>query len=231
MQLELLIASKKPGEKLITEPELARQLGVSRATLREAMRTFETRGVIYRRQGAGTFISDPKIIESGLEVLESIETLSKRMGLKVSWQNMQIQELQPNSVTQEKLDISDGELVTKISRVVAAENRPVAFLIDILPKNILSKENLTENFSGSVLDFLLNRGTPTLHYSHTEISAVAPPPEVIKPLRVHRNDVLIYLQAQLYSQDGRVVDLSHSYFLPGFFRFHVVRRVNHTYNT
>jgi GntR family transcriptional regulator len=31
--------------------------------------------------------------------------------------------------------------------------------------------------------------------------------------------------ATLYSANGAVVDYSHSYFLPGHFRFHVVRRI------
>jgi GntR family transcriptional regulator len=80
-----LIAETPPGNRLPAEPELAHQLGVSRATLREAMRTFEGQGLIRRRQGVGTFVvSHSQIIESGLEVLESIETLSNKIGLDVS---------------------------------------------------------------------------------------------------------------------------------------------------
>ena len=54
--LAALIQRTPAGSRLISEPELAKQLGVSRATLREAMRTFETQGLIRRRQGAGTFV-------------------------------------------------------------------------------------------------------------------------------------------------------------------------------
>src|SRR4030067_1509537 len=78
-----VIAATKPGDRLLTEPQLARQLGVSRATLREAMRTFETQGLIRRRQGVGTFVLRPAhVLESGLEVLESIETIAKRIELQ-----------------------------------------------------------------------------------------------------------------------------------------------------
>ena len=68
MQIELaeLIAATPAGERLPSEPELARQLGVSRATLREAMRTFEAQGLIRRRQGVGTFVvGQSPVIESG----------------------------------------------------------------------------------------------------------------------------------------------------------------------
>jgi GntR family transcriptional regulator len=81
-QLGQVIEATKPGDRLPTEPALARQMGVSRATLREAMRTFETQGLILRRQGVGTFVLRPAhVLESGLEVLESLETVAQRMGL------------------------------------------------------------------------------------------------------------------------------------------------------
>ena len=44
--LAKLIAHTPPGQRLLNEPELAKQMGVSRATLREAMRTFETQGLM-----------------------------------------------------------------------------------------------------------------------------------------------------------------------------------------
>lgn len=45
------------GEKLPNEVELARELGVSRATLREAIRTLTAQGVLEVRRGKGTFVS------------------------------------------------------------------------------------------------------------------------------------------------------------------------------
>lgn len=51
-----------PGEKLPNEVELARSLGVSRATLREAIRALVTQGVLEVRRGKGTFVS-PQVEE------------------------------------------------------------------------------------------------------------------------------------------------------------------------
>lgn len=46
----------RPGEKLPNEVELAGALGVSRATLREAIRTLTAQGVLEVRRGKGTFV-------------------------------------------------------------------------------------------------------------------------------------------------------------------------------
>ncbi len=225
-QLRQLITTTKPGGRLLTEPELARQLGVSRATLREAMRTFETQGLIRRRQGAGTFVVHPSyVIESGLEVLESIETLATRIGLKVELGELKV-ELRP--ATEEEaavLEIKPNEQVVAVSRITLAEGRPVAYLIDILPENILTPADLQDGFTGSVLDLLLKRGTPALSRSRTEINAVTATPEVARAIGIQRGDVLLRFSALLYSTSGQIVDYSYSYFLPGYFRFHVVRRV------
>ena len=47
-----------PGEKLPNEIEFAQQLGVSRATLREAIRSLVDQGVLEVRRGRGTFVSE-----------------------------------------------------------------------------------------------------------------------------------------------------------------------------
>jgi GntR family transcriptional regulator len=45
---------------------------------------------------------------------------------------------------------------------------------------------------------------------------------------IQRGDVLLRFTAQLFTAEGQIIDFSHSYFLPGYFRFHVVRRVGKT---
>ncbi len=124
-----IIDSTKSGDRLPTEPKLAQQLGVSRATLREAMRTFETQGLLLRRQGVGTFVVRPtQILESGLEVLESIETLAKRSGLPVALGDITIETRAATSEESEALDLDLGDKVVSVNRVILAEGRPVAFL-------------------------------------------------------------------------------------------------------
>ncbi|KPL79001.1 hypothetical protein ADN00_03670 [Ornatilinea apprima] len=225
-QLAQIIAVTKPGERLLAEPELAKQMGVSRATLREAMRTFEGQGLIRRRQGVGTFVvGHPQVIETGLEVLQSIETLAKRIGLEVSMGDLKISKIEASAEQARSLQVEVEAPLLQVSRVILTDDRPVAYLVDILPQNLLSQEELQDGFNGSVLDFLLRRKQPALTKSLTDIQAVAASSSIARALEIQRGDVLLMFVARLFAEDGRVIDFSTSYFLPGYFHFQLVRRV------
>jgi DNA-binding GntR family transcriptional regulator len=62
-----MLSDSKPGERLPPEPELAQRLGVSRSTLREALRALKDKGLIAGKRGVGTFVqSRLPVIPSGL---------------------------------------------------------------------------------------------------------------------------------------------------------------------
>jgi GntR family transcriptional regulator len=223
--LAKLIADTPPGSRLPSEPDLAKQLGVSRATLREAMRTFETQGLIRRRQGSGTYKVDKfPVIEAGLEVLESIETMAGRVDLQVSVSDLRIEEMVADKVIAEGLCVDAGTCFTAVGRVMRAEGRPVAYLVDSLPINILLSLDLDGEFRGSVLDYLIRSGLE-LQVSRAAISATNATAHVAKALEIQRDSVLLQFASQLYDCTGKVVDYSVSYFIPGYFHFHVNRSV------
>lgn len=225
-KLAEVISSIEPDGKLPSEPQLAKQLGVSRATLREAMRTFESQGLIRRRQGVGTFVvAAGHIIESGLEVLESIETLVEKMGLVVSMGELSIEHLPANTHYAEKLKVLPGTPIKIISRVIFSEKRPIAYLIDILPEAILSGDELEAGFHGSVLDCLIDSKLYNLSKSETFIHAEPASSFVAKSLEIQRGDVLLLFEAFLYDESENILDYSFSYFLPGYFRFKVIRSI------
>ncbi len=225
-ELEKLIADAEPGERLLSEPKLAKELDVSRASLREAMRTFETQGLIRRRQGVGTFVVHPcKVIESGLEVLESIETLAEQTGLSVSMGALEVEKRLADEIVAEKLELDVGATIVHVSRIISADDRPVAYLIDQLPEKCLAEDEVNGHFTGSVLDLLLRRGSPLLDSSRCEIKAVAADADIARALDIQCGDAVLYFESLLYTVEAEPIDYSFSYFLPGYFRFHVARRV------
>jgi GntR family transcriptional regulator len=224
--LREIIESSPKGTKLPSEPQLAEELGVSRATLREAMRTFESQGLLRRRQGLGTFVVRPaQVIESGLEVLESIESLARKIGLDVKMGSLTISHTRANEKQAEKLNLSVGAPVIEIHRVILADQSPAAYLIDVLPEHVIDLKVLEDQFTGSVLDLILKTEKPALSVSKTEISAIHAYPEVAKALDIQRGDTLLLLTGLLFDNQGHPIDFSYSYFLPGYFRLHIIRKI------
>lgn len=226
IDLAKIIEETPPGTRLKSEPELAASLGVSRATLREAMRMFEGQGMIRRRQGVGTFVLDQKQnIESGLEVLESIETQAKRLGLDVKMGYLEINHINTDEELAKHFGIQQGDPVIRISRVIWVADRPVAYLIDNVLPDVLEEEDLDKGFTGSVLDLFLRRGKPELSHSKTLVAAFPATTAIAKKMQLQRGDCLLRLEAYLYDKKDRMIDYSLSYFIPGFFKFQVIRSI------
>ena len=65
------------------EAELAAELGVSRNTIRDALSQLETEGVIYRRQGAGTFVNQAGLlVKTRLDEIIPYETMIREHGFE-----------------------------------------------------------------------------------------------------------------------------------------------------
>jgi GntR family transcriptional regulator len=212
---------------LPSEAELSKRFDVSRATVREALSRLEQRGIVIRRHGVGTFVSRRQpILEAGLEQLESLDTLARRMGLETHMGEAEISEREATPHEAERLQVAPGAQVLSVTRVILTDTRPVAFLVDVVPTTCLRMQDLGETFNGSVLDVFIRRGEPALSHSRTDIITEAADLPTARKLHLQRGDMLLKLDAQLYTREGLVVDYSLSYFVPGYFRFHVVRRTN-----
>jgi GntR family transcriptional regulator len=212
---------------LPTEAELSERFRVSRATVRDALSRLEQRGVIVRRHGIGTFVaSSHPLMEAGLEELESVFTLANRIGLELHIGALTIEEREASLGEQQSLKTPAGTTILSVERVMMTGDRPIAYFMDVVPTCFLRREDLNETFNGSILDLFLKRSNLPLKHSYTELTAELAHATIAAKLQLRRGDPLLKLEAQLYAKDGCVVDSSLSYFVPGYLRFHVIRRVH-----
>ncbi len=216
----------QPGEQLSSEADLAVQLGISRPTLREALLNLEREGIILRKHGVGTFVAPGygRQLESGLERLESILELTTRRELQVTFDDLQIQEEPADQELASKLQVAPGDLLTSVRRVIIVDGTPVVYMLDVAPVHILSPTDVDERFNGSVLDLLRQKPGVQIAQAVADIVAINADSFLAGKLGVETQQALLLLEETLFDQEGTAVEFSRNYFVPDFFRFHVVRR-------
>jgi DNA-binding GntR family transcriptional regulator len=79
-----IIAGDLPAKTRLMEPDLARQLGVSRTPLREAIRQLEAEGLVTAVPRVGTFVSEvsPRDVEDTYAIRAVLEGLAARLAAK-----------------------------------------------------------------------------------------------------------------------------------------------------
>jgi GntR family transcriptional repressor for pyruvate dehydrogenase complex len=70
----------KPGQKLPTERELVRDIGVSRTSVRAGLQTLAAKGLLIIRHGAGTFVADgpPMLDSEPLSLLAALHGFTRK---------------------------------------------------------------------------------------------------------------------------------------------------------
>ncbi|MBA2377302.1 MAG: GntR family transcriptional regulator [Rubrobacter sp.] len=221
----------KAGERIPPEAEFARDLGVSRATVRAGMGRLVERGVLERRQGSGTFLVRPPggaRLRNGLERLETYTVQAERLDLSLDSRNLRIESAGAGAEEAEALDVFPGSRVVKVSRVLLVEGESAAWMVDIVPEDVVGETTVREHFrpEAMVLDMLVSVGVP-VGFSKLLIDAemIEPDGEVGKSLGLYAPSAALSLIETMHLSDGRPAQWSRNVFLPGHLDLHVIREL------
>jgi GntR family transcriptional regulator len=120
-----------PHDKLPTERELADEFDISRLTVRRALDQLENDSVLYRVQGAGTFVSERRIAKS-FELTSFTEDMKSR-GLRPGSLSISVETIPAGPRIGYALKLSPAEPVVHIHRVRTADDAPMCFENSYLP--------------------------------------------------------------------------------------------------
>src|SRR6056297_1948074 len=98
----------EPHERLPSERELSEHYDVSRMTARKALSEIESEGYIYRSQGKGSFVAEPKLRQSLFELTSYTEDM-KRRGLTPGAKVLNIEVIDNDEILADKLEASPEE--------------------------------------------------------------------------------------------------------------------------
>jgi GntR family transcriptional regulator len=144
----------RPGDQIPTEPELITRYEVSRTTVRRALRDLETRGLIDRQPGRGSFVREPRL-EPRLDRLTGFVEDMEALGLSASAKVITIEHVAAPRLPAERLKIPIGSPTVHIERIRLANSQPVSFDDSYFPDPLGSKvaaENLEVEPFYSILE-------------------------------------------------------------------------------
>lgn len=213
----------RENEKLPSEFELSKTLGVSRATLREALRLLEEENIIVRRHGVGTFVNPKPLFTSGIEHLSSISSMIEQAGMVPGTIFLRAQEEKVTEEDIERFQSGIDDNVITLERVRTADGEPVVYCVDRVLASLLPSEFIT-NQNVSIFSALEQNGNIRVAYAITFIDPVGFH-EVVSPiLKCGPESALLVLKQLHYDENDRVVLYSKNYFRADKFSFHVVRK-------
>lgn len=140
-QLKTILAEKihsgqwKVNDRIPTERELCDAYGVSRATVRLALGELENEGLLYRKQGKGTFVAAPKI-EQLLSGFYSFSEEMEKQGRHPSTRLISFRKVKAEDEIAQFLDLSEGADVFAIRRLRLADDQPVILEVSYVPCDI-----------------------------------------------------------------------------------------------
>jgi GntR family transcriptional regulator len=206
---EITSSQLPPGTKLPTEGQLVERFGVSRATVRDAVRALVEAGYVVRRRGSGSYVTErrrmPHGLDSTLSYLAMIESAGFRAGMHIVEAA-----LEPCSEDDDPLQLSAGDTVLAVERVRTADDRPVIYSHDRIPARLLRSGLDLRELDPSLFALLKSCGHEADHATAT-LRAVASTDRVAKMLDIRRGKPLLYIEEIDYDREGTPVMLSREW--------------------
>lgn len=193
----------KPGDRLMTEAEMAKKYGVSLITVRKAIGSLTEKGLVVRKQGKGTFVVRPKLFRN-MKKLQSFTEMCTQMGVKPGARMLENRLIPADRKIAESLGVEAGSSVIYISRLRYADQEPVQIEKSYFPLKyaFLLEAKFDDN---SLFDYLREKTGMKVTGSEKIIELCRATPEEAALLAVKKGDYLLFVRSTAYDRDGEPV--------------------------
>ena len=212
------------GGKIPGEFELASQYDVARVTIRTALRSLETQGLIDIRHGSGAYVADfGDSVRAGLQELRSISQTIREMGHVAAMFTRSVEVRKPTPSEARDLQIPEDNEVLYIERSITADGEVVAFSYDTFNINGLSAAVIKKMTKGSVFTALDSiRKHPVR--ARAEIHAISSH-DIGWGKDRPKSGLYLLLRQVHYLRDGNPIFTGDTYFVEGKFQFIIHRTI------
>lgn len=208
------------GDRLPAEIDIARVLGLSRNSLREAYADLMAKGFLKNKHGVGTFIANPPILNA-LKGSAGFWNLIEEAGMKASFREVRRDQVIAPKEIAVILGLAAEKPTHRLRWLFLANEQP-CILVDHYPARTIPpgafNDHTEHDALAAIQPFVVTDGA-TLSTRTSAINATA---EVAELLDVEEGSALLWGTALVQSGDGSVPLASRSWMVPELLNSHQV---------
>jgi GntR family transcriptional regulator len=213
----------RPGERLPSEPELARRQTVSRSSMRAAIAMLEEEGYVKRRRGSGTYVTHRPALPNDIARNFGVSAQITHSGARPGTVDQSSGVIGAPAAIAEAFGIAEGEPVGWLRRVRTANGRRVVDQIDWCRVDHLPSDDLADISRGSIYEALEARGL-TVDHGVAQLMPCNADAEIASRLGVPTGSLLLTIDQVDRTADGVAVLVSREHHLADAFEFTLLRR-------
>jgi GntR family transcriptional regulator len=227
--LSALVGAIRRGEfpdgRIPAEPELARQFGVSRATVRSALASLEQLGLVRRRPGLGTWLR-PQVTADVLALHGLVPWAVVLSGSYQVTGASTVRAASPAeakrlaSITQELPDRAH-----RVERVLAAGGRPAVLIEEIIPDDVLSRPLDRDDLADSVMSLSQRHFRVPIDYAVAQLVPANAGELIARLFGVAAGAAYLVLEEAFHSDNDEPLAIAVVSLNPVFINLGVFRRI------
>lgn len=203
--------SYQPDEQLPSESQLGEQFGVSRITVRRALQTLENEGLIYRRQGLGSFVRETRVSQGLVMLTDFVEDM-ELAGIEARSVVVHFDPETASADVATALDVDVNAKVFRLDRLRLGDGEPFAFdrtwMVPFYAQLIQDHDLETE----TIYQILEDDYEISVTRGRFRIEAVNADDEVAAHLRVPAGRALLLIERTSFTQHERRVYFQRRYY-------------------
>lgn len=220
----------QPDQLIPSERNLCARFHISRITVRQAISEMINEGILYRKQGKGTFVAKPKVNQGLVRIVNFSKTILD-LGMKPSTKVLGSEVVPADIQIAKILDLPVTDQVMKLFLLGMGDGQPLVYYESCFSLS-LGRRMVREAVKNE------KKGTPFSTYDLYGGGIGAVPARVIQTLeavvtdvrhaslmKVKKGAALLMITSVFEAQDGRPLEFRKALYRGDRYKFHITREL------
>lgn len=207
LRQQILEGSYAVHSRLPSENQLMQAYGVSRITIRQALRDLHNEGLVFSAQGKGTYVSKPKAVQN-VQRLQGFGEAMAAQGYEATARLLSIQQRKAPKAVVAALHLAPGEDVVEVKRVRYLNREAVCVENSYFPLDI-GRRLFGLDLSGDIFPMLENLFGIALGRADIGLDAMLADDEVQHLLGLKAGEAILRVERLTHDRGGRPIDFEY----------------------